>query len=140
MGQKPISQNVAASNRMKANKGKNTRLEVRFRKELWARRIRGYRVNVSDLPGKPDIVFPKKKLAIFIHGCFWHSCPKCNRSNPKHNNEFWANKFRANKVRDAVVEVRLLQSSWKVIIIWECEIKRDLNLSIERIAQSMAMN
>lgn len=118
---------------MRANKASNTRLEVIVRKEVWKRGYRGYRLNYKKLPGKPDIVFSKLKIAVFIHGCFWHSCPKCDRSSPKKNTDFWMHKFQRNKERDNEVQLRLQQLGWHVIVLWECDIKSNLVGAADRI-------
>lgn len=79
---------------------------------------------MKNLPGKPDIVFPSKKIAIFVHGCFWHRHAGCNYAYvPKSRTEFWQNKFSRNVRNDFDVQNRLIESGWKVIIIWECETK-----------------
>jgi DNA mismatch endonuclease (patch repair protein) len=76
------------------------------------------------LPGKPDIVLPKYHVAILIHGCFWHRHPNCKFAyNPKSNVDFWQKKFEGNIERDAKKQEALLNAGWKVILIWECEIK-----------------
>jgi DNA mismatch endonuclease (patch repair protein) len=73
--------------------------------------------------GKPDFVFPKNRLAVFVDGCFWHCCPK-HGTIPKGNHEFWKRKLSANKRRDRIVNQTLRQSTWQVIRIWECELAR----------------
>jgi DNA mismatch endonuclease, patch repair protein len=104
-------------------KGKNTGPEKKLRKLLWSRGIRGYRIHYK-LPGKPDIVFIKKKIAIFIDGCFWHKCPDCFRA-PETRKEFWMKKIQSNIVRDKKVNDRLKIDGWTVIRIWEHEIKKE---------------
>lgn len=117
---KPKNKNV--SKVMSANKAKNTKPEVQLRKLLWVEGLRGYRTNYKKAPGRPDIAFPTKKVAIFIHGCFWHRCPICKLPMPKTNQAFWANKFNANKKRDKLKERTLKKLGWKVTTIWECEL------------------
>src|SRR5688572_24128204 len=99
-GRAPIPIKEMTSKLMSANKPKDTKPEILFRKALWRHGIRGYRLHWNKVPGRPDIAFPQKKLAIFIHGCFWHRCPCCNLSLPKSNTDFWKTKFEANKLRD----------------------------------------
>ncbi|MCC6501265.1 MAG: very short patch repair endonuclease [Anaerolineales bacterium] len=85
--------------------------------------ISGWRRNQAVL-GKPDFVFPKKKIALFVDGCFWHGCPKPKHANlPKNNREFWAKKLQANKDRDKFVNRELKKAGWKVIRVWEHELK-----------------
>lgn len=111
--------------RMRANNSKNTKLEIAVRHRLWAEGLRGYRINYTKLPGKPDIAYPTYKLAIFIHGCFWHSCPVCNRSRPKKNADFWKEKFERNRERDDRTEKKLIELGWRVLVVWECEVKKN---------------
>ena len=72
---------------------------------------------------RPDIAFPGRKLAIFVHGCFWHRCPTCNLSLPKSNTDYWSQKFQKNVERDKRKEEALLEFGWSVYTIWECEIE-----------------
>jgi len=104
-------------------KGRNTQPEIRLRKMLYANALRGYRLRYR-LIGKPDIVFPKKKLAVFIDGCFWHKCPKCF-IKPASNRKFWNRKIESNIKRDKVVNVELRKKGWKVLRIWEHELKNE---------------
>lgn len=113
-------------------KSKNTRPEKRVRSLLHAMGYR-FRLHRKDLPGTPDIVLPKYGTVIFVHGCFWHQHPDCKRASiPTSNEEFWRKKLTDNKRRDALVEKQLNDRDWKVIIIWECELKNPDSLC-ERI-------
>ena len=106
-------------------KGKNTKPEEIVRKYIFHNGLR-YRKNDRRLPGSPDIVLPKYKTVIFVNGCFWHGHEGCKFFVvPGTNTEFWVNKIEANKKRDATKEKQLKQMGWKVIIIWECELKKD---------------
>lgn len=81
-----------------------------------------FRLHVRGLPGSPDLVFPRRKLALFVHGCFWHRHKRCRYSyNPKSNVEFWKGKFKTNVARDRRVRGELEAMGWRVAIIWECE-------------------
>lgn len=120
---------------MRSNKGKNTKPEVLFRKALWQEGIRGYRLHWKKAPGKPDIAFPGKKIATFLNGCFWHRCPKCNLSLPKNNQDFWKNKFARNVERDQEKIVSLKSENWEVLVIWECELKQNMDEQINRVLQ-----
>ena len=102
-------------------KAKNTRPEIVLRKLLSSHGIRGYRIHYK-LTGKPDIVFPKKKIAVFIDGCFWHKCHECF-VKPETNRGFWNKKIDSNVKRDRIVNLELKEKGWKVIRIWEHEIK-----------------
>lgn len=108
---------------MRANR-RVSGLERRFRSALWAAGARGYRVQ-SRLPGRPDVVFPKERIAIFVHGCFWHGCATCSLPRPRQNAQFWAAKLAANTARDAVAVERLRELGWDVIKVWEHEIRQD---------------
>jgi len=100
---------------------KNTQPELAVRRALHARGRR-FRLHQADLPGKPDIVLPKHRLAIFVHGCFWHRHRGCaNCTDPKTRPDFWATKFAANVERDARAERQLRDLGWRVETIWECE-------------------
>lgn len=103
--------------------GKETKPEILVRKYLFSQGFR-YRKNVKYLPGSPDIVLPKYKTVIFVHGCFWHGHEGCKRSKlPETNKVFWKNKINAAKERDLRKFTHLKEMGWNVIIIWQCEIK-----------------
>ena len=104
-------------------KSKNTKPEIMVRKFLFSNGYR-YRVNRKDLPGKPDIVLPKYKTVVFINGCFWHGHPKCKYATiPATNRDFWLAKINGNVVRDKLTREKLSQLGWKVIDIWQCQLK-----------------
>jgi len=104
-------------------KGKNTKPEMLVRQFLHANGFR-YRLHVKDLPGKPDIVLPKYKTAIFIQGCFWHGHDQCKYYVvPKTKTDWWLSKINGNKAKD-IANIKLLrQTGWRVLEIWECELK-----------------
>jgi DNA mismatch endonuclease, patch repair protein len=104
-------------------KGKHTSPEVRVRRA--AHRL-GYRFRLhrKDLPGKPDIVFPKYRVALFVHGCFWHRHVDCSKaSTPKSRKDFWLDKFSRNSARDEEAYRRLRSQGWTPVVIWECQTK-----------------
>lgn len=103
-------------------RGRNTRPEVIVRKILWSLGHR-YRINYS-LPGRPDIVFTRPHLAVFIDGCFWHRCP-LHYQAPATNPEFWETKIAGNVRRDREVDARLAEGGWSVLRFWEHEVKAD---------------
>jgi len=105
-------------------RGKNTKPENSLRAALHASGMR-FRLHRRDLPGAPDIVFPRARVAVFIDGCFWHGCPD-HGAKPKTNEAFWAAKIAANKKRDRVADLELQSSGWTVVRIWEHEVKRNL--------------
>lgn len=118
----PFNENV--SKIMSKNKAKNTTPEQYLRKLLWSNGFRGYRLHPKNIPGKPDICFNRKRIAIFVNGCYWHRCPKCDLPLPKNNQEFWKNKFQKNTQRDLDKIRQLIKVGWRVITIWECELKK----------------
>lgn len=111
-------------------KGKNTRPEVLLRKTLWSL---GYRYRIKNrLPGKPDIVFPSKRIVIFIDGCFWHKCPY-HFQMPKNRRKFWNDKIEGNIARDRMVTESLEKLGWKVIRVWEHEVKKALPETLKKV-------
>jgi len=112
-------------------KGKDTKPELLVREFLFANGFR-YRLHVKNLPGKPDIVLPKYKTVIFVHGCFWHGHEGCKYFViPKTRTEWWLNKINKNRELDEENTIKLTEAGWKVITIWECELKphkKDLTL------------
>jgi DNA mismatch endonuclease (patch repair protein) len=112
------------SRMMAGIRGINTTPEVRLRKALHGAGFR-FRLHPAKLPRRPDIVLPKFRAAIFVHGCFWHRHEGCrNASIPKSNAAFWAKKFARNVERDAMNRAELKQAGWRVAINWECAIRR----------------
>ena len=112
-------------------RGKNTSPELKLRKMLWESGIRGYRVHYK-LPGKPDIVFTRKKVVVFVDGCFWHKCPVCFRP-PETNAEFWNDKLQKNVERDLKVTKELEDLGWTVLRFWEHEVKKTPEDVVARI-------
>ena len=111
---------------MSAIKGRDTKPEILLRKLLHSLGYR-FRIQRKDLPGRPDIVLPRYKTAIFVNGCFWHRHEGCKyASTPSTNSEFWEMKFAANVKRDVRNYVALKKQGWNVIVIWECEVKEIL--------------
>jgi DNA mismatch endonuclease (patch repair protein) len=111
-----------STNHMAKIKSKDTRPELAVRRAFFALGYR-YRIHVSSLPGTPDLVFPSRRLAIFVHGCFWHHHSKCRtgRSMPKSNAEYWSSKFESNRRRDQRKIRQLRALDFRVAVIWERE-------------------
>lgn len=123
-----ISQQKRSWN-MSRIRSKDTAAEVKARKYLFSQGFR-YRKNVAGLPGKPDIVLPKYKTVIFVHGCFWHRHEACKRAaTPKTRQEYWLPKFERNVMNDKKHAEELASAGWTVIVLWECEI----NWNFQRI-------
>jgi DNA mismatch endonuclease, patch repair protein len=120
---------------MQAVKSKNTAIEMRVRRLLYAQGYR-YRLHRSDLPGCPDLVFSSRRKAIFIHGCFWHG-HQCARGKriPKTNTDYWTAKIVRNGARDATTQERLLELGWKVLIVWECELATDTGAILKKLSR-----
>ncbi len=104
-------------------KSKNTKLEILFRKYIWSKGLR-YRLHSKKLLGRPDIVFGKKRIVVFLDGCFWHKCPKCYKE-PKSNKKYWREKIKYNVEKDRKVTLELKKQNWTVIRFWEHEIKKN---------------
>jgi len=105
-------------------KSKNTKIEILFRKLVWRRNLKGYRVK-TNIPGKPDLYFPKKKFAVFIDGCFWHKCP-IDFIRPRSKNSYWDKKIKNNILRDNQINKELKKKGIRVIRFWEHEVEKDL--------------
>jgi DNA mismatch endonuclease (patch repair protein) len=104
-------------------KGKNTKPELLVRQYLHAQGLR-YRLHDKKLPGKPDLVLPKYKTVVFVHGCFWHKHEGCRYFVvPKTRTEFWLNKIGKNVINDERQQAELTAAGWKVLTVWECELK-----------------
>jgi DNA mismatch endonuclease (patch repair protein) len=129
----PVATDPIRSRIMKSNKAKNTKPELRVRGILAKNRVKGYKLNYGEIPGSPDIAFPYQKVAIFVNGCFWHRCPICKPGLPKINREFWKAKFAANEKRDELKTQSLQSMGWSVLVIWECEIEKNLGNCCSRI-------
>ncbi|WLH35011.1 DNA mismatch endonuclease Vsr [Pseudomonas sp. FP2196] len=124
------------SERMARIKGSNTRPEIALRKVLHRLGMR-YRLHGSGLPGKPDLVFPRYKTVVFVHGCFWHRHSNCSiTTTPKTNTAFWVEKFEKNVARDEKNISLLKEAGWRVFVIWECEVgsARKAEATGERLA------
>ena len=119
----PHEVSIATRHVMQANKSKNTKPELLVRQALRSAGLPGYRLHWKKAPGKPDVCFPGRKVAVFVHGCYWHRCPYCALPLPKTNVEFWAQKFARNQARDERDQRLLLEDGWTVLVVWECHLK-----------------
>ena len=110
------------SENMAAIRSKNTGPELAVRRYLRAARLR-YRLHSQDLPGRPDIVFPSRRVCIFVHGCFWHGCPRCvdGLRKVKSNTRYWTEKIESNRRRDERHCQALKEDGWTVFQIWDCQ-------------------
>ena len=126
-GPSPRPSSEAVTKTMKSNRGRGTGPELKLATLL--------RKNLSEstLPGRPEFVYSRERLAVFVHGCFWHRCPKENLQLPKTHRDFWRRKFARNVERDRLNRKELEAMGWKVIEIWEHEVKADPRGCAERI-------
>lgn len=128
---------VTRSRMMSGIKSRNTKPEMTVRQFLHARGFR-YRLHLRTLPGSPDIVLPKYRVAIFVHGCFWHRHDGCRyATTPSSNVERWAKKFDDNTKRDVRKLAALEASGWRVITVWECELKKHAAETLEQLSQEI---
>lgn len=132
-----IVDSATRSRMMAAIREKNTGPEIVVRRYLHALGYR-FRIHRKDLPGKPDIVMPKLRTCIFVHGCFWHRHPDCRYAyTPKSRLDFWLPKFAKNIERDLAAQSALRELGWNVVIIWECETKK-IDLLRQKIYEALA--
>lgn len=121
-------------------KGKDTGIEIMVRKYLFSKGFR-FRKNDRRYPGKPDVVLPKYKTAVFVHGCFWHRHQGCgNATVPKSNTDFWLRKFNRNVANDQKNISLLTDAGWQVIVLWECELKKNFEETMQNTLNSITMN
>lgn len=117
-------------------KNKNTKPEILVRKFLFSQGFR-FRLHRKDLPGKPDIVLPKLRTAIFINGCFWHGHKDCTYAKlPDTNSDFWTSKILGNIEHDKIVREQLIELGWRVIDIWQCQLKpKSKDATLKQLAE-----
>lgn len=128
---RPPASSENARQTMRANR-RVSRRELAFRHALWAAGLRGYRVGLA-LPGRPDVAFPGPRVAVFVHGCFWHRCPSCALPEPKANADFWSAKFTENRRRDSSVQATLEELGWCCMVIWEHELRQNPDECVRRV-------
>jgi DNA mismatch endonuclease (patch repair protein) len=131
----PQPKNETVSRVMSTIKAKNTGPERLVQNGLKELGIRNFKLHYDRIPGKPDIAFIKAKIAVFIHGCYWHRCHYCKYCIPKTNTAFWQNKFLSNKIRDRKKKKDLHEIKWTVITLWECQIRKNLDKQIGKITK-----
>jgi DNA mismatch endonuclease (patch repair protein) len=138
-GRAPVPRKALTSLIMSRIRAKHTKPELALRAALRKNGYSNYRLHAKNIPGRPDICFPEKRVAIFVHGCFWHSCPYCKPSLPKTHRSFWTEKFRRNKIRDRAKSRLLRLAGWKVIAVWECRLRSSPEKSLARIVRMLVM-
>jgi DNA mismatch endonuclease (patch repair protein) len=133
----PPPSSPAVQRVMQANRARDTAPERRLRQALRAAGLPGYRLNWRAAVGRPDIAYPGKRVAVFVHGCYWHHCPRCYPNLPKANPAFWARKFELNHERDARKRQQLESAGWRVHELWECDLRDRLEASVDAVARSV---
>lgn len=108
-----------------------------MRRNLWRLGVRGYRLHWKAVPGRPDIAFPKRRVAVFVNGCFWHRCPNCNLPLPKTHRRFWLSKFKRNRRRDEEKLRELALAGWESVVIWECQLRDQPSRCVRRIIHAL---
>ncbi len=131
--QRPAASSENARRTMQANR-RVSNAEIRFRRALRRVGLVGYRTSMR-LPGSPDVVFTRDRVAVFVHGCFWHCCPTCDLPRPKAHSQFWEAKFLENRQRDAKAESDLIAAGWTPIVVWEHEIRNELDDAVSRMVE-----
>lgn len=133
----PAPSSVAARNVMRANRGTGTSLESRVARLLRQRGVTGFRRNWRTPLARADLAHPRAKVAVFIHGCFWHNCRLCQRRAPRANAKFWAAKFQRNRERDRDVRHGLRMLGWTVVEIRECQVKTSPWRQVRRVRSAI---
>ena len=136
-GRAPIPRLAATSRIMSANRGTDTSPELRLRNALREIGVRNFQTNFGAIPGRPDLAFPGRRLAVFVNGCFWHRCPHCGPSTPKTHVAFWSAKFTANKARDARKLRKLREQGWATLSIWERRLKKNPKRAAGRVVRRL---
>lgn len=116
-------------------RGTNTKPEKALRSLLHAEGLR-FRVHRRDIPGCPDVVFPRLKIAVFVDGCFWHGCPK-HQTMPRTNSSFWKQKLGRNRIRDKAVTQELKAADWKVLRFWEHEVRQEISSVVRKVKRTV---
>ena len=137
-GRAPIPRDPKISKTMSRIRAKNSKPELALRKALSLAGVRGYRLHPKNIPGKPDVCFIGKRVAVFVNGCFWHQCPFCTPKGPKSHKRFWMDKFTKNVARDKKNIATLKAAGWMVIVCWECKIKKDIQVIVKRIEKGVS--
>lgn len=136
-GRAPIPKEERTSAVMSRIRARNTGPELQLRAALRGLGLAGYRLHVARLPARPDIAYVGRKVAVLVHGCFWHGCPHCSPARPKSHRTFWNAKLKANQERDARKQRALEELGWTVVVCWECCIKADARHEAQRVQHAL---
>lgn len=137
LGPPPQPTSAAVSRSMKGNRGRDTMPELQMRRLLREAGYPGYRLHWRKAPGRPDIAYPGRKIAIFVNGCYWHRCPHCQLATPKSHSGFWERKFELNQERDARKQRELEETGWTVLVVWECELREAPDAVAARVTETL---
>lgn len=137
-GRAPVPVDPRISEQMSRIRSRDTGPERILRKLLSTHGIKGYRLNYAKAPGKPDIAFVGRKVAVFVHGCFWHCCPHCQPPRPKTHKDFWDEKLDRNMQRDQRNERELRKAGWRVVSVWECRLKQRPDAVLRRVERALS--
>ena len=136
-GRAPVPLDERVSANMSRIRAKNTKPELVLRRMLRKAGRSGYRLHYAKVPGRPDVAFVKHRLAVFVHGCFWHGCPYCRPRTPKSNSAFWLNKVATNQARDKRKNGALRKLGWTVLTIRECQLLRRPKAQLDRVLKAL---
>lgn len=136
-GRAPIPKEERTSALMSRIRAGNTTPELLLRQTLRTLGEKGYRLHYAKVPGRPDIAFVGRRVAVFVHGCFWHGCPYCQPRRPRSHAAFWDAKLDRNKERDAEKATALRTLGWTVVTLWECRIKADAPAQAQRVLRAL---
>ena len=136
-GRAPVPKDERTSALMSRIRGTNTKPELALRAALREAGHTGYRLHYKGAPGRPDIAFVGRRIAIFVHGCFWHGCPHCRPPRPKSNLSFWDEKLDRNKARDKRKLAELRKQGWRTITIWECRLRKAPRVQLARVKKAL---
>jgi DNA mismatch endonuclease (patch repair protein) len=131
----PDPSSLATRVAMVGNVGRGTGPELALRRALSAAATRGYRLNLRTEGVRPDLVFTRHRVAVFVHGCFWHRCPTCRYPLPKSHRDFWLAKLRRNRQRDRQKRRALERAGWRVVELWEHELRDHPERSAARVGR-----
>ncbi len=138
-GRAPVPKDERTSAQMSRIRGSNTAPERAMRALLTAEGIRGYRLNHTTTPGRPDITFVARKVAVFVHGCFWHGCPLCTPRTPTSNSAWWKEKIGVNQERDLRKSALLRKLGWRVVTVRECRLRIAPEVQRDRVIRALGV-
>jgi DNA mismatch endonuclease (patch repair protein) len=136
-GRAPVPVDERISVTMSRIRAQNTGPERMLRKALRTEGLTGYRLHVARLPARPDIAFIGRRVAVLVHGCFWHGCPFCKPTRPRSNRTFWDAKLAANQERDLRKQEALEALGWSVVVCWECRIRENAAREALRVKRAL---